>query len=179
MEQKIVDRFFSKVLLPKSLNSCWLWGGTKLSKRSPYGRFLLNGKRIQAHRVSWLIHREAIPTGLLICHSCDNPPCVNPWHLFEGTSKVNLADMITKGRANFQQSGGVDHRLSVSVNSKTADRHSAYPGVSWSKAAGKWHARITKNGVRLHLGLFDNEQQAAIAYRDVLDSLSSGNERNE
>lgn len=46
------------------------------------------------------MHKGAIPPGYLVCHSCDNPPCVNPEHLWAGTDRDNTMDKINKGRAN-------------------------------------------------------------------------------
>jgi hypothetical protein len=51
-----------------------------------------------AHRVSWLIHRGAIPPGLFVCHRCDNRRCVRPSHLFLGRLQDNHLDMERKGR---------------------------------------------------------------------------------
>jgi hypothetical protein len=51
-----------------------------------------------AHRASWQIHYGPIPTGAIVCHSCDNPKCVNPIHLWIGTQRDNLLDAIKKGR---------------------------------------------------------------------------------
>jgi hypothetical protein len=53
-----------------------------------------------AHRVSWRMHNGDIPKGMVICHKCDNPPCVRPDHLFLGTYSDNTQDMIRKGRIN-------------------------------------------------------------------------------
>lgn len=76
---------------------CWEWFG---SKAGAYGIIRHKGKVIGAHRYMYALHNGPIPPGALICHACDNPPCVNPGHLFVGTHKDNTADMHRKGRAN-------------------------------------------------------------------------------
>lgn len=63
-----------------------------------YGRRKINGVTWLIHRLMWTLVNGKIPKGKLILHSCDNPPCINPEHLFVGTSKDNTTDCITKGR---------------------------------------------------------------------------------
>ena len=80
-------------------NVCWPWNG-KRNKRG-YGYFGVGGQGAGtklAHRISWLLWRGRIPKGLWVLHRCDNPPCVNPNHLFLGTAKDNSDDCIAKGR---------------------------------------------------------------------------------
>jgi len=79
---------------------CWIWTGNRAVKL-PYGRIRFHGKMMPAHRASWLLHRGPIPDALWVLHSCDNPPCVNPSHLFLGTALDNARDKVTKGRGSF------------------------------------------------------------------------------
>ena len=79
---------------------CWVWRGGK--DRRGYGLFRGHrSKMVRAHRFSWELHnQDVIPEGMLVCHHCDNPPCVRPDHLFVGTVQDNSDDMILKGRSS-------------------------------------------------------------------------------
>jgi hypothetical protein len=94
----IEERFWEKVSIDDSNDGCWEW--TKLSRDDfGYGLFLLVGhKNERAHRVAWRLTNGPIPSGMKILHSCDNPPCCRPGHLFIGTDLDNARDRDRKGR---------------------------------------------------------------------------------
>lgn len=75
---------------------CWVWTGHRTS--NGYGRITVLGKVRLSHRVSWAVHHGPVSDGMRVLHRCDNPPCINPAHLFLGTSADNNADMRAKGR---------------------------------------------------------------------------------
>lgn len=78
-------------------NNCWEW--LKSTNKKGYGYFQINAlPAFPAHRVSYELYKGEIPEGMCVCHSCDNPKCVNPDHLWLGTIKENNLDRDKKGR---------------------------------------------------------------------------------
>ena len=78
-------------------DGCWEWGGKAI--RSGYGLLHLGGNRyVVAHRFFYTEMVGPIPEDMDVCHTCDNPPCCNPKHLFLGTVRDNMLDMYAKGR---------------------------------------------------------------------------------
>jgi len=75
---------------------CWLWGG--YLKPDGYGRVRLHGTKWLAHRAVYELMVGPIPEGVQVCHSCDNPSCVRPDHMFLGSQRDNVQDCIKKGR---------------------------------------------------------------------------------
>lgn len=101
IKQRLVNSF-----IRKSDQECWPWIGPIKNKRLGYGYFFFgwnkdkkSAYRLQAHRAVFHLKYGPIPSGLFVCHKCDNPNCVNPNHLFLGTNKDNMRDMREKGRS--------------------------------------------------------------------------------
>lgn len=90
-----IVRFWAKVARAGP-DECWLWTAGKSD--SGYGVFGVGKATDKASRISWRLERGPIPEGMHVLHRCDNPPCVNPAHLFLGTNDDNVRDMLEKGR---------------------------------------------------------------------------------
>lgn len=88
------DVFFSRI---KKTNYCWFWLGTKIKKG--YGLIISGRSQIFAHRFSWEVHNQKpVPEDMFVLHKCDNPPCVNPDHLYVGTIAQNMRDRDERKR---------------------------------------------------------------------------------
>lgn len=143
------DRFFEKVN-KDTANGCWEWLGAKY--RGGYGHFRrkVDGKwkMEKTHRYSFEIHNSFFDKTKLVCHACDNPSCVNPDHLFLGTSKENSNDKIMKGR--FKAGRNPKHRhLSIEIAREIRKDHKN--GLSYEELEEKYKtskpqvSRIVKN----------------------------------
>ena len=95
LPKRIRDRFLAK--FHTSSGGCWEWKGHV--NNAGYGVLCLGkGRRMGAHRASWLVFKGPILESLCVLHRCDNRKCVRPTHLFLGTCLDNIADMVIKNR---------------------------------------------------------------------------------
>lgn len=134
----VIERFETK-FIPEPNSGCWIW--IAAADKRGYGRFrigsLTDGSRRTAiaTRVAWVIYKGELPQNLDVCHRCDNPPCVNPEHLFLGTCLDNMRDCVSKGRHSYgerhskiQKShiiAGPTHPLFGRPGRKGTDHHAA------------------------------------------------------
>jgi hypothetical protein len=93
---------FWRLARRRAANECWPWTGTKTPKG--YGTITEDGRDRRAPQVAWEIaNHQPFPRGKIACHSCDNPSCVNPAHIWPGTYAENIRDMVSKGRSAGQR----------------------------------------------------------------------------
>ena len=143
--RSILERF-EENYTPEPNSGCWLW--TASTNKAGYGGLKINGKTKLAHRISWELENGPIPDsdsyhGVCVCHSCDNPACVNPSHLFIGSHKDNMRDMYSKGRRT-DAKGERQHLAKLNETSvKQIRKYYAAGGCSL-----KWLSNV----YRVHLG---------------------------
>lgn len=143
LTQQDIDRFWSKIDKtpgqgPKG--DCWEW--TTYRVGDGYGSFWVDKQNVRSSRVAYFLHFKTWPGESLVCHSCDNPPCCNPAHLFLGTHKDNARDCHNKGRHPIMRgSGHASSRLNE--ESVSAMRHSyATEDISYSDIAKQYGVAV-------------------------------------
>lgn len=126
----------------KSPNGCWIWKG--YTSPGGYGRLWIGGRYQQAHRVMWMLTYGSIPKGYGVLHKCDTPACVNPNHLFLGTSPENNADRDAKGRTARGSQNGRAKLTEKDVCTIRRLRQQGHTTVSLGEEYGVLPAQISK-----------------------------------
>lgn len=140
------SRFWQYV---KKGDGCWEWQGN--TAIGGYGGIKEGTRTIRAHRLSWEIHFGPIPAGMLVCHSCDNPPCVRPDHLFLGTHTDNMRDARAKNRIDASGAGRNFHKRGIQRGERHGQARITEAMVRWireQRAAG-----MSYNDLAQHSGL--------------------------
>lgn len=133
---KDIARFWSKVDV-KSSNECWNWTS---SNCRGYGTFGIKNKTYRANRIAYEFSTGINPKNLHVLHTCDNPACCNPNHLFLGTQQTNMLDMDEKGRRVNISMKGEDNPAHKLTRSKVDEIRVNYNngGISQRKLARKF-----------------------------------------
>jgi hypothetical protein len=137
------DAYLMRRVSVQQETNCWEW---KLSKvKGGYGKASLRGATLVAHRAVWEARIGPVPEGMILCHSCDNPSCVNPSHLFLGTHQDNSADMVYKNR----QAKGEKiflTKLDVETVCKVRSEKGTYADIARRLGLKSGNVRLIKRG---------------------------------
>lgn len=125
---------FARYVQPGNPDSCWPWRGGH--DQDGYGKVWDADvhRSVSAHRVAWEQVNGQIPPGLVVCHRCDNPPCVNPSHLFLGTVQDNNTDKLAKGRHRGNTTGQLGDRARRLSDAAVAEIRRRYTGTYGQQA---------------------------------------------
>lgn len=134
----LFEKFMSKVDHCQDTDTCWPWK-TSLDT-SGYGQMRINRVMRKANRIAYELFVGPIPNGLCVLHSCDNPACVNPSHLWIGTQQDNGTDKARKGRGRKSKTG--------------------LPYGVIRTSSGKYLAQVRYKGIKYYLGTFDSVEEA-------------------
>ena len=130
------ERFWDKVLLAFDAHSCWEWKAAR-DPQTGYGKIGFGGKTYGAHRVSYQLNVGEIPDGMYVLHTCDNRACVRPDHLYTGTQRDNIHDMLRKGRGRGQFTEGPAHLVSDGHAMAMAEMYDQVPEMT-QEDLGVW-----------------------------------------
>jgi len=129
----LFKRIIDKIDFDKK--ECWIWKGSK--NKQQYGTFFDGKKTSLAHRLIYsLFINKDISETTQVCHKCDNPSCVNPYHLFLGTQLDNVKDMIQKNR-NHRPKGEKNHKAKLTEKEVLSIRAEYIPHVTTNAELGR------------------------------------------
>lgn len=154
LSEESIQRFWDST---NRETDCWEW--TKTHDKDGYGWINIEKRKDRAHRIAWIIINGSIPAGMCVLHHCDNPPCINPAHLWLGTRRDNTHDRMAKGRP-----GGAPVKDSLTT------------GVYWDKSYKghkHWRVAMTINHRQRTLGRFSTQEEALQKRLEVLHSLQA------
>jgi hypothetical protein len=154
LKDRYIQRFHTKYTVMPS--GCWQW---KSPKHGGYGgvKYVIHGSTEQlAHRLSYALFVGPIPDGMAVCHTCDNPACVNPAHLWVGTWGDNNRDRVNKGRcADYKGTDAYNAKLTAEIVLQAREAYSNGTlnqarlarelGVSTATLGGAIHGRSWKH----------------------------------
>lgn len=149
-----IDRFLSKLKIDFD-SQCWEWQRAK--DKDGYGKVRVNNVDIRAHRLAWQVFTgQLVPKGILVLHSCDNPPCCNFRHLRLGTFQDNMVDKLARGRGINPR--GEDHPFAKLTNNnvmkifeRLANRESQQSIANYFNVSQSTIAEIARGDIWKHL----------------------------
>lgn len=148
----LIQKILSNHSAPTHEDNCMLWLNAK--NLDGYGHVKYNGRTENVHRIVWSYYHGPIPEGMCVCHTCDNPSCINPDHLFVGTRADNSRDMVEKGRQARGSKHTSTHLTDIDVISirasyasgarlrVLAEQYSVSISTMWKIVTGKYWSHL-------------------------------------